>query len=168
MSELDGYSEKEKQEAIQSILWRREYDRQRYQEHRDERLEHIYQYYRENRDAILECMRRYYQKYRDKLISYQHLYRREHPEVHKASRHKRRAAIADSNSHFTAEEFKLLCEAFENRCFYCKQELPLTPDHAVPLSRGGSNSIENIIPACMSCNNRKKAKTLEEFLEEGQ
>lgn len=43
-----------------------------------------------------------------------------------------------------------------NRCAYCGRELPLSMDHVVPLSRGGSNIIENIVPACKSCNSSKK------------
>lgn len=47
---------------------------------------------------------------------------------------------------------------------YCNEELPLTNDHVVPLSRGGSNNIDNILPACKGCNCSKSAKTLEEYL----
>ena len=40
---------------------------------------------------------------------------------------------------------------------------PLQVDHRVPLSRGGTNSIDNILPACRSCNGRKHAMTEAEF-----
>jgi 5-methylcytosine-specific restriction endonuclease McrA len=33
----------------------------------------------------------------------------------------------------------------------------------VPLCRGGSNEISNILPACRHCNRRKHRKTEEEF-----
>ncbi|HEY8807173.1 MAG TPA: HNH endonuclease, partial [Candidatus Limnocylindria bacterium] len=36
-------------------------------------------------------------------------------------------------------------------------------DHRAPLSRGGRNTIENILPACRSCNRRKRTKTEDEF-----
>ena len=48
------------------------------------------------------------------------------------------------------------------RCQYCgekKQAGELTLDHIFPRSRGGENSPVNIVTACLSCNNRKGART---------
>lgn len=36
-------------------------------------------------------------------------------------------------------------------------------DHVYPLSRGGTNDIENLVTACRSCNSSKGAKTPEEW-----
>jgi 5-methylcytosine-specific restriction endonuclease McrA len=43
----------------------------------------------------------------------------------------------------------------------CKQEKPLTIDHVVPLSLGGSNSIDNLQPLCHQCNSRKGTRIID-------
>lgn len=44
------------------------------------------------------------------------------------------------------------------RCGYCGREMrfnEMTIDHIYPLSRGGTNTPENLAACCASCNNRK-------------
>lgn len=49
------------------------------------------------------------------------------------------------------------------RCQYCgKTNPPLTIDHIIPKSRGGEDTWENLITACMKCNNRKGNRTPDE------
>jgi 5-methylcytosine-specific restriction enzyme A len=54
-------------------------------------------------------------------------------------------------------------------CHYCGRKFPavqLTMDHVVPVSRGGTSSRGNVVPACKKCNTEKKLKTpVEEALE---
>ncbi len=50
-----------------------------------------------------------------------------------------------------------------HRCQYCsKSSPPLTIDHVMPKSRGGSDTWENLVCACVRCNNRKGNRTPEE------
>jgi 5-methylcytosine-specific restriction endonuclease McrA len=45
-------------------------------------------------------------------------------------------------------------------CHYCQQKVlssDLTMDHVVPLIRGGRSVKNNVVPACKSCNNKKKS-----------
>lgn len=42
--------------------------------------------------------------------------------------------------------------------------LKATADHYVPLSRGGTDDLGNLVPACSGCNNRRGNKTPEEWL----
>jgi len=44
-------------------------------------------------------------------------------------------------------------------CHYCRQPTPpeqLTMDHVVPIIRGGRSTRGNLVPACKTCNNKKK------------
>lgn len=64
----------------------------------------------------------------------------------------------------TADEWHELLVLYAFQCAYCGQAKPLVRDHLTPLSAGGTNSIDNIIPACRSCNSRKGGRPLIVFL----
>ena len=50
-----------------------------------------------------------------------------------------------------------------HRCAYCgRGDLPLTLDHIIPRSRGGEDNWENLVSACLPCNNKKGDRTPEE------
>lgn len=52
------------------------------------------------------------------------------------------------------------------KCHYCDIPLTLrttTKDHLTPLCRGGSNLIDNLVPACLTCNQAKGILTEEEY-----
>jgi hypothetical protein len=62
-----------------------------------------------------------------------------------------------------AQLLKALRRKYEPICYYCGSPDSLTIDHKIPLSRGGSNSLSNLVFACASCNFRKRTKLPEEF-----
>ena len=49
-----------------------------------------------------------------------------------------------------------------HKCQYCGCTKNLTIDHLIPRSRGGEDTWENLVVACMPCNTRKSDKLLEE------
>lgn len=50
-----------------------------------------------------------------------------------------------------------------HRCQYCGQSrTAMTVDHIMPRNRGGADSWENLVCACVRCNNRKGDRTPEE------
>jgi 5-methylcytosine-specific restriction endonuclease McrA len=50
----------------------------------------------------------------------------------------------------------------QNTCQYCGAQANLTIDHVVPKSRGGRDTWENLVAACVTCNNQKGDSTPEE------
>ena len=53
------------------------------------------------------------------------------------------------------------------RCAYCHaSEETLTVEHIEPLSRGGTNTADNLLPVCADCNQAKADLTLAEFVDE--
>ena len=49
------------------------------------------------------------------------------------------------------------------RCMYCGvKSNALTIDHVIPKSRGGVDSWENLVSACITCNNKKGNRTPDE------
>ncbi len=50
-----------------------------------------------------------------------------------------------------------------HQCQYCgRRNVPLTIDHVIPKVRGGQDTWENLVCACVQCNNRKGNRTPEE------
>jgi 5-methylcytosine-specific restriction endonuclease McrA len=83
---------------------------------------------------------------------------------HRNAMAKRKKAVGT----FTKREWLFLLRAVGSKCHYCGKRLSrktATPDHKIPLSRGGSNWIENIVPACLPCNQRKNALTDLQYLQ---
>lgn len=68
----------------------------------------------------------------------------------------------------TVEEWMDLYIKSDGKCRYCECALTLataSPDHAIPVSRGGSDNIDNLRVSCWPCNRLKKARTEEEFVQ---
>src|SRR3989344_5430455 len=57
-------------------------------------------------------------------------------------------------------ELKKQMTACEKCCEFCGAKENLSFDHLIPLSRGGSDNIENQVLACKSCNSSKGNKGL--------
>lgn len=66
----------------------------------------------------------------------------------------------------TYGEWETLKAQYNWTCPSCDKKEPkisLTRDHIIPISRGGSDNIENIQPLCGSCNSRKNNKIVKKY-----
>lgn len=64
------------------------------------------------------------------------------------------------------EDLDKMREYFNYSCAYCGKSLineTESIDHIVPRSQGGKHNIENLVISCMSCNDKKFTKSLEDF-----
>lgn len=135
------------------------------QHHVEERSEYNHQYHITHYDIILRNHRLYYLRHKEEDDAKHSLYQKEHPEISQVGHEQYRARLFNSEGSFTVDEFRQKCLEYNNSCAYCKQECEsLTVDHVIPLSKGGSNYISNIVPACLSCNSKKRDLSVDEFL----
>ncbi len=68
---------------------------------------------------------------------------------------------------FGTELRQYLLMKWDYRCAYCLATgAPLEIDHVLPVSRGGSDRVANLVIACHSCNQQKSDQFIEEFLRD--
>lgn len=98
----------------------------------------------------------------NRRYSMESYYRR--PGLSAQKRAQRRKHVEAAGGRFTKLEWQTLKARYGHTCLCCDRvepDIKLTPDHVIPVSRGGSNTIDNIQPLCLECNLRKSAKTID-------
>lgn len=77
--------------------------------------------------------------------------------------------LSKEDKYGTKEQAKQIWDKTSGRCCYCGD--PLNPfehngytiEHINPQAQGGGHEIDNLWPACKSCNSQKGKKTLSEY-----
>lgn len=62
------------------------------------------------------------------------------------------------------EGIEALAERYGDACVYCGAAAA-SIDHMTPIARGGRTTPGNVVPACTSCNSRKKDMPFDEWLD---
>jgi len=125
---------------------------------------------------LKEKRRAYYEANRASILAKSKAYQQAHPEVLKKSSKKwaannqercrervqrRRNRKRGNGGSYTAQEWQELCDRAWNRCLDCGRKKPLSVDHVIPVSKGGTSEISNLQPLCVPCNSRKRDKEID-------
>lgn len=91
-----------------------------------------------------------------------------HPTNRQVSHCQTRGRHARASGGFTLKAWLAKCEYHGYRCYLCGDSTTartLDIEHRIPLTRGGTNWIANIAPACRRCNSAKSNRTEREYRE---
>ena len=138
-----------------------------------------HEYYVAHRDAVKQRMKAYYHEHKAEIaVKTREYYSRERTKKGRAAwrqvnagkiaawskLHRARKMLAPVND-LTDEQWDERVVEFRGRCAYCLNPMAtVTQDHLIPLSRGGSHTLSNVVPCCKSCNSKKHARTLLEYV----
>lgn len=78
-----------------------------------------------------------------------------------AREHLKRGLVGD----LTAQDWMNALQYFDRHCAYCGATGHLEKEHVIPVTAGGGFTRSNIVPACRSCNQSKKARLLHEWFK---
>ncbi|MGD6897104.1 HNH endonuclease [Bacillus infantis] len=115
------------------------------------------------------------ERQKENNYAYSKQYQKENLEKFRLYRQKRRSIKNTISNDFTLEDWQYCLEYFNNSCAYCgltneahykKFDTSLHQEHILPVTKGGSYSKENIVPACKSCNSSKNDKELINWLKQ--
>lgn len=119
-----------------------------------------------------ERNRKYAETHREQVNAYAREYKRAHRKQITASfrrwmktpagqayrnnqRARRRSVENQATGKLTAQEWRDILAHYNYKCAYCGHDGRLEIDHIIPITKHGTNTIENIAPACRKCNASK-------------
>jgi len=168
----------------------RQYSEQYYADNRETVLTRQRKRYSDNRARVLKRRRKIIADNKERYASYRRRYQANNKKAVTLSQQKyhqsekgrlslrarsanRRAYKINAIGSYTAKELQEQLVRQKHKCYYCHKQLgserrSYHADHIVPLSRGGTNYIDNIVLACSACNFSKKDKMLHEWTKGGR
>ena len=92
------------------------------------------------------------------VLNYMKFRDRDYSGAERMQRYRERLLVRRSTEAF-GPEWDAVVAFYGGLCAYCETTPWVDMDHVVPTSKGGTHSIDNVVPACKSCNSSKKAQT---------
>lgn len=145
--------------------------KENYQKSKERHDEKMRQWYKAHSIEHREQGKRWYQQNPAYNTAFMRKWRKENPEKAKAAKQRRRALRVKAQGSHTEKDVRHMRECQRDRCYYCGKEFEngkYHVDHVIPLSRGGSNSPDNLVLACPSCNVQKNNRLPHEWLKGGR
>ena len=157
-----------------------------YRKNNKEKLkEYFKEYYKNNKDKIKKNTKEYQENNKEKVREYKKEYRSRDKtknmmkeylkEYQKNNKDKmifyssqRRVLRAGNGGSYTQEQYREMLEYFEYKCAYTGESIEdnLHIDHIIPVSKGGTSYIWNLIPVTPSANMSKSNKNIEDWYRE--
>jgi 5-methylcytosine-specific restriction endonuclease McrA len=141
-----------------------EIDRKWKEEHREEINTKARERRQKDIEHYREIGRNSYERHAEERRKYSLEYYKRFPEKSVAATNHRRALKLASEGSHTEEEWQELKAFYNFKCLRCGKQEPdikLTRDHVIPLTQGGSDSIDNVQPLCARCNSKKNNKHID-------
>lgn len=126
---------------------------------RDKSAAYARQWRAANREHCRSYEREYRGENREKIREQQAKARAENPQRFRAYNTNRRAMQLAAGGTYSAADIERLYAEQGGLCRWCSEPLSdgFEIDHVIPLSRGGSNSPDNLAVTCIHCNRRKSS-----------
>lgn len=141
-----------------------EYYKRHNAENKERIREHQKNYYSQNKEIVQAINKKWRDKNKEKVAKRHSRWRKEFYKPREVElRIARHASKYGAEGFHTSNEFEKLLRQYDGKCAYCGENEATDREHVIPLSRGGSNYIGNILPVCRSCNTSKKEKLLVEW-----
>ena len=154
--------------------------RKEYRDNNKDKIRESQKNYRENnKDKLKEYRKEYYKNNKDKLKEYyknneeiirakRKVYIKNNRDKFKLYQQKRRALKLGNGGSYTEEQWLDTLEYFDYKCAYTGECIKVSChiDHIIPLSKGGTSYIWNLVPSTASANLSKQSRNMEEWYRE--
>jgi len=164
------YRARKRRNGFDKKAYADKYNKEYYQQYKERIKSHVYEYKRvtgykyilnnEQRSRSNEKARQWYREHKQVVIDRSKVWKKANKDkVNAGSRayaSRRRGAVG----RYSVKDYMRLKLLYSGMCAYCNERPANSIDHVTPLSKGGSNTIGNILPVCTYCNSSKGSKNL--------